>query len=229
MDQDVTQPKTPVVIDIWSDVMCPWCAIGYAQLETALRQLEGEIDANIRWMPFELNPDAPAEGKSQAKHVAEVYGRSLDEVAQMRAQIEESARRVGFSMDYEGEGEPPEPMMWNTFDAHKLLRWGLAQAGPEAQTRLEKALFRAHFSQRRNVSDRGVLLDIAASEGLDRESAAEALDDPALATAVRLEQKRGVDSGIRSVPSFVVNGRYLIQGAREPEAYIAALREVAAA
>ena len=118
-------------------------------------------------------------------------------------------------------------MMWNTLEAHKLLRWALADQGPEAQTRLSEALFRAHFQQRRNVGDRDVLLDIAEGVGLDRAKAAEALDDEALAMATRLEERRGREVGINSVPSFVVNGKYLVQGAREPEDYANILRQVA--
>jgi len=216
-----------VAVDIWSDVMCPWCAIGYTQFAKAVDQLQGELDVAVRWMPFELNPDLPPEGKDQSKHLAEVYGRTADQVAAMRAQLHAAADRAGFPMAWQGQGEEPAAMMWNTFDAHKLLRWALAESGPEAQTRLEVALFKAHFQQHRNVSDRTVLLDIAEAEGFDRARAAEALDDEALAAATRIEEERGRRAGISSVPSFVVNGQYLIQGAREPADYANMLRQVA--
>ena len=180
-------------------------------------------------MPFELNPDASAEGKDQAKHLAEVYGRSADEVAGMRAQMQATAASSGFPMDYSGDGPEPPAMMWNTFEAHKLLRWALASAGPEAQARLKLALFKAHFQQRRNVSDREVLLEIAQADGFDRAEAAAALDEEALAIATRLEEQRGREMGINSVPSFVIDGKYLVQGAREPEDFAQMLRQVAAA
>ena len=118
-------------------------------------------------------------------------------------------------------------MMWNTFDAHKLLRWALAEADPEAQQRLKVALLKAHFQQRRNVSDREVLLDLASAEGFDRGTVNEALDDAALGLAVRTEQQRGRQAGINSVPSFVVDGKYLIQGARDPAEYASLLRQIA--
>jgi predicted DsbA family dithiol-disulfide isomerase len=216
-----------VSVDIWSDVMCPWCAVGYTQFAKAVEGLGGEIDVDVRWMPFELNPDLPSEGKEQAKHLAEVYGRSAEDIAAMRAQMQATAARAGFPMDYAGEGEAPPAMMWNTFEAHKLLRWALADQGPVAQTRLKLALLRAHFQQRRNVSDREVLLDIAEAERFDRAKATEALADEALAIAVRAEEARGRQAGINSVPSFVVDGKYLIQGAREPEDYAGMLRQVA--
>jgi len=216
-----------VAVDIWSDVMCPWCAVGYSQFAKAVEGLGDEIEVEVRWMPFELNPDLPPEGKDQAKHLAEVYGRSPDKVAGMRAQMQATAARAGFPMDYTGEGEEPSAMMWNTFEAHKLLRWALAEQGPAAQTRLKLALLKAHFQQRRNVSDRDVLLDVAQAEGFDRARAAEALDDEALAIAVRAEEQRGRQAGINSVPSFVFGGRYMFAGAREPADFAALLRQFA--
>ena len=216
-----------VSVEIWSDVMCPWCAVGYTQFAKSVRQVEAEMDVEVRWMPFELNPDLPLEGKPQDRHLAEVYGRSAEEVAGMRAQMQATAARAGFPMDYTGEGEPPPAMMWNTFEAHKLLRWALAVHGPEAQNRLSDALFRAHFQQRRKIGTREVLLDIAEEQAFDRAEAAAALDDEALAIATRVEEKRGLEMGINSVPSFIVNGRYLIPGAQEPAVYTAALRKVA--
>ena len=215
-------------VEIWSDVMCPWCAVGYTQFAKAIDSLDGEIEVEARFMPFELNPDLPAEGKDQARHLAEVYGRSPEEVAAMRSQMQETAARAGFPMDYAGEGEEPPAMMWNTFEAHKLLRWALASQGAEAQARLKVALLKAHFQQRRNVADREVLLDIAAAEGFGRTAAASAQGDDALALATRMGEHAGREMGINSVPSFVVDGKYLIQGAREPGEYAQMLRQVAA-
>ena len=215
-----------VAVDIWSDVMCPWCAIGYSQFARALKELEGEIDVEVRWMPFELNPDMPPEGKSMAQHLAENYNRSPAEREEMRAHLNEAAERAGFSMAYDGEGPPPEQMMWNTFDAHKLLRWALASQGMEAQTALKLALFRAHFQQRRRIGKRSVLLDIAENLGFDRQAAEAALDDEALAIAVRVEEERARESDIDGVPAFVINARYLVPGAQDAEVYRETLRKV---
>jgi predicted DsbA family dithiol-disulfide isomerase len=220
----VVVPK--VAVDIWSDVMCPWCAIGYTQFAKARKELEGEIEVEVRWMPFELNPEMPKAGKPQAQHLAEVYDRSDEEVAEMRAQLLEVASRAGFPMEYDGDGTAPEPMMWNTFEAHKLLRWALADQGADAQSALSLALFRAHFQQRRNVGKREVLLDIAADLGFDRAKAQEALEDEALEIAVRMEEARALENNIRSVPSFVINGKYLVPGAQEPEVYRETIRRV---
>ena len=226
----MSEKKPSLTVDIWSDVMCPWCAIGFAQFSKSVKELEGELDVSVRWMPFELNPDVPAAGKLQVEHMADNYGSTPEQIEEMWANMRAIGRRVGFPMEYIGPDadDPPPAMMWNTFDAHKLLRWALAQQGGEAQTRLKLALFRAHFQQRRNVSDRDVLLDVAEAEGFDRAAAAEALNDEALAVAVRMEEQRGRQANITSVPSFVVAGKYLLPGAREPEAYTNALRNIAA-
>jgi predicted DsbA family dithiol-disulfide isomerase len=220
----MTKPK--VAVDIRSDVMCPWCAIGYTQFTKAVAQLDGEIEVETRWMPFELNPDLPPEGVSQEAHLAKVYGRSPEELSEMRQAMLARAEAVGFPMTEAGPDGAPA-MMWNTFEAHQLLRWALAQQGPEAQTRLKLALLEAHFRDHRRIGTRDVLLAIAAEQGFDRSGAAEALDEEALAIATRLEEKRGLEAGINSVPSFVFAGRYLVPGAQEPQVFEATIRKVA--
>lgn len=214
-------------IDIWSDVMCPWCIIGYKQLETALAELEDEIAAEIRWRPFELNPDMPPEGEDQAEHVQRKYGRSPEQAAAGRAQMAEIAERAGYSFAYSGEGEPPPARMRNTFLAHKLLAHTLRGHGPEAQTRLKLALFDAHFQQRRDVSDRAVLSEIYESVGLPPHEAEIAFADPVLAELVRAEEAQAWDMNISGVPAMVVEGKFLIPGAQDPGTYAAALRRVA--
>ena len=213
-------------IDIWSDVMCPWCIIGWVQLQKGLALLDGEIEAQVRWHPFELNPDMPREGEDSAEHVARKYGRTPEQVAAGRAQMVEIAERAGYSFDYAGEGEPPPSRLWNTFAAHKLLTHTLRAHGAEAQTRLELALFDAHFQQRRDMADEGVLAAIYESVGLPRHEAEVAIADPVLGELVRAEEARAWDMNITGVPAMVVNGKYLIPGAQEPETYATAIRRV---
>ncbi len=221
-------PTQAVTIDIYSDVMCPWCLIGYGQLTKALEQLEGEVDAQIRWRPFELNPDMPTEGEQQEAHLQRKYRRSAEEGAQVRGQMKKIADQAGVSLSYEGGEEPAPPaMMWNTRDAHKLLGFALEQAGPQAQTELKLALFKAHFNERKRIGDRDVLLDVAASVGLHREAAKAALDDADLEARVIAEERQAWDMNISGVPAMVVNGKFLIPGAQAPEVYVNALRRVA--
>ena len=222
----MSEPRR-MTIDIYSDVMCPWCLIGYGQLSKALKELDGEIEAQLRWRPFELNPNMPEEGEEQAAHIQRKYQRSAEETESVRGQMKSVADSAGVSLAYEGEGEAPPAMMWNTRDAHKLLAFALEEAGPKVQTDLKLALFRAHFNERRNVSDREVLLDIAAANGIHREAARAALDDEALEARVVAEERQAWDLNISGVPAMIVEGKFLIPGAQAPDVYVNALRRVA--
>ena len=222
----MTQPRK-LTIDIYSDVMCPWCIIGYAQLQKGLAQLNGEIEAEVRWLPFELNPDMPPEGEPQLQHIARKYGRSVEQAATGREQMHGAGLRAGYSFAYTGPGEAPEGMMRNTFAAHKLLKWALIEAGSAVQTKLKLALFDAHFQQRRDVSDADVLVELAVAQGLDPDGARRALTDEALGQIVRHEEAQAMDLNITGVPAMIVAGKYMIPGAQEPEVYANALRRVA--
>ncbi len=220
-----------LTIDIYSDVMCPWCAIGYGQLTKALDELDGEIEAQIRWRPFELNPDMPEAGEEQETHLRRKYGRSAEEGSKVRGQMKAIAEEAGVSLSYEGdEGEPadaPPAMMWNTRECHKLLGFALEQAGPEVQTQLKLALFKAHFNRRERLADRDILLNIAASVGLHRQAAKAALDDVDLEARVVAEEQQAWDFNISGVPAMIVNDKFMIPGAQPPETYVNLLRRVA--
>lgn len=224
------QPQR-LTIDIFSDVVCPWCLIGYGQLTKALAELEGEIAAEIRWRPFELNPDMPPEGEGQEAHLQRKYGRSAEQGASLRGQMLAIAEGAGVSLSWQGQGDPPPAMMWNTRDCHKLLVFALEQAGIAAQTALKLALFRAHFNHRANLSDRDVLCDIAAQCGLHRQAAKAALDDPDIEARVIAEEAQAWDMNISGVPAMMVAGgsgaKFMIPGAQTPEVYVNALRRVA--
>lgn len=217
-----------LTIDIWSDVMCPWCIIGYSQLRKALDSLDGEIEAEVRWLPFELNPEMAPEGEEWRDHVARKYGRTLEQAGENRARLLEFGDRAGYDFRWHGAGEEPPTVIWNTFAAHKLLKWALIEAGAEAQTRLKLALFDAHFQQRRNVSDPDVLVEVAAAQGLDPVAARAALTDEALGQIVKGEEARAWDMNISGVPAMVVQGKFLIPGAQEPEVYADVLRRAVA-
>ena len=222
----MTAPKK-LTIDIYSDVMCPWCIIGYSQLQQGLAQLAGEIEAEVRWLPFELNPDMPPEGEPQLAHIARKYGRTPLQAAAGREQMLSVGDRAGYSFAYTGAGEAPEGMVRNTFAAHKLLKWALIERGAEVQNRLKLALFDAHFQQRRDVSDPDVLVELAAAQGLDADGARAALSDETLGQIVKQEEAQAYDLNITGVPAMIVQGKYMIPGAQEPEVYVTALRRVA--
>ncbi len=216
-----------ITIDIYSDVVCPWCAIGYGQLLQALEQLEGEIEAEVRWRPFELNPEMPKQGEEQEAHLQRKYGRSKEEGAELRSRMKEIAENAGVSLSYQGEGDPPPAMMWNTRDCHKLLAFALDEAGPKIQTDLKLSLFEAHFSFRQDLSDREVLLDIAERVGLFREAAKAALENPILEGRVAHEEREAWEHNITGVPAMILNQKFMVPGAQGPETYVNVLRRVA--
>ena len=222
----MSEPRK-LTIDIWSDVMCPWCLVGWGNLSQALKQLDGEIEADIRWHAFELNPDMPAEGEERTAHIARKYGRTIEQSKQVQGQMRSAAEAAGVSLDYAGEEPAPDAMMWNTFDAHKLLTWALEEHGAEKQTALKLALFEAHFNHRRRIGERAVLLDVIEEVGLDREVAAAALDSEEVARKTRVEECAAMEMNITGVPAMIVEGRFMIPGAQPPEAYVNALRRVA--
>ena len=185
-----------LAIDIWSDVMCPWCLVGWGNLRQALDTLDGEIAAEIRWHAFELNPDMPPQGEERTAHIARKYGRTIEQSRGVQEQMREAARAAGVSLDYEGSDPAPPAMMWNTLAAHKLLTWALDEHGPEKQTALKLALFSAHFNARRRIGEHDVLLDIAEEVELRRTDAQAALKSSDYTHKVRSEERAAFEMNI---------------------------------
>jgi predicted DsbA family dithiol-disulfide isomerase len=209
----------PVKIDFVSDVVCPWCVIGLKSLEQALARAADAVTAEIHVQPFELNPDMPAGGESLAERLSK-YGRSPEEMAQMRAHLRDRAAEVGFEMGTREGGR-----IYNTFDAHRLLHWaGLSGR----QTALKNALFSAYFTRNESLDDPEVLVAAAAAAGLPADEAREVLASGLYAYEVRAEEARWRGLGINSVPSIVINDKYLISGGQPAEVFEQALRRIAA-
>jgi len=213
-----------VDIDIVSDIMCPWCLVGLLKLDRALAMVGDDVSVLVRWRPFELNPDLPPEGQDWARGILEKYGRLPDPGPQPS---EIAARELGYDMSYHGPGEEPPRRSWNTFNAHKLMMWALDRQGAESQSRLARALFAAHFRDRRNVSDQAVLVSIAEEAGIDTAGAFDAMNDPEVAGRVRAEESAARSAGINSVPTFILNGHFILKGSQEPEALAMHLRRMA--
>ena len=211
-------------IDFVSDVVCPWCAVGLGGLETALDALKGEgIGADIAFQPFELNPQIAPEGENIVEHIGRKYGSTPEQSAANRAMITVRAAEAmpGFEMRM-----GPDSRIWNTFDAHRLLHWA-ATIGPAEQKALKTALFTAHFTDGRTMTDPGVLADAAAAAGLSRDKAVEVLADDLYAAEVRAAEALWVSRGINSVPAVVVEGKWLISGGQPAAVFEEALRRMA--
>ena len=216
-------PLKTLKIDFVSDVVCPWCVVGLGGLETALDSLRSEgIGAEIAFQPFELNPQIAPEGENIVEHIGRKYGSTPEQSAANRAMINDRAAEVGFDMRM-GENS----RIWNTFDAHRLLHWA-HETAPDRQKALKQALFTAHFTDNRNLTDAGVLTAAAEAAGLDRNAAAEVLASGRYAQAVRSAQETWRSRGINSVPAVVVEGKYLISGGQPAAAFEQALRQIAA-
>jgi len=208
-------------IDFVSDVACPWCAVGLASFERALQNLGGSVPVEVRFQPFELNPQMGPEGQDVTEHLTQKYGSTPEQQAQARAGIAQRGAAVGFEFRQEGRGR-----IWNTFDAHRLLFWA-GEQGAQQQRDLKMALLRAYHGEARNVSDRAVLADVAASVGLDRKATEEVLASDRYAQDVRDAEQHWQSLGISAVPSVVINKRHLIQGGQPPELFEQALRQLA--
>jgi predicted DsbA family dithiol-disulfide isomerase len=208
----------PIQIDIISDVMCPWCIIGFRQLEQALGSTE--IGAFVRWHPFELNPNMPSEGQDLREHVTEKYGASPEQSAQNRIQMQDIGKKLGIDFQFSENSR-----IVNTFAAHQLLDWAQSKI---LQHPLKMALFEAHFTQQKDVSDNDVLVEVAASIGLDAAEAREVLTKSSHAEETRARQQFWTQRGISGVPAMVFEGKYLLTGAQGAETYAQMLQKVVA-
>lgn len=209
-------------IDFVSDIACPWCAVGLASLERALERLGDEVAVELRFQPFELNPQMGPEGQDVDEHLAQKYGSTPEQQAAAREGIRQRGAAVGFSFNKEGRGR-----VWNTFDAHRLLHWA-GEQGPQLQRDLKMALLRGYHGEGRSPADPAMLLDAAAQAGLDREQGRAVLESGRYSEAVRESERHFEQLGIHAVPSVIVNNRHLIQGGQPPEVFEQALRKLAA-
>lgn len=207
-----------IEIDFVSDVACPWCAIGLASLEDALRRCSDAITATIRFQPFELNPDMRPEGANIDEFIGGRYGAEPAQLRAMRENVRAMAASVGFEFNQNGASR-----IHNTFDAHRLLHW--AKGTPE-QVALKHALFSANFTHNADISDRDVLAAAAAQAGLDAAEAREVLESGRFADEVRQAEKLWMSRGIHAVPAIIVNGQWLISGGQSPDTFERTLRQI---
>lgn len=208
-------------IDFVSDVSCPWCAIGLKSLEQAMDRVAGEVQAELHFQPFELNPQMPAEGQDIGEHLAEKYGSTPEQLARNREMIRLRGQELGFTFTVGARNR-----VYNTFDAHRLLHWAEEEG---RQLALKQALFKAYFTDGENPGSHEVLARVAGEVGLDAARAAEVLASGEYADAVREREQFYQQQGIHSVPAIIINDRHLISGGQPPEVFEQALRQIAAA
>ena len=215
--------KPTITIDFVSDIACPWCAVGLGALENALANLEGEVQAELHFQPFELNPHMPRGGQDLGEHLTEKYGSTPEQQAQIRQTIAARGAEVGFEFHPGGRGR-----VYNTFNAHRLLHWAEGQ-GPGRQHALKKAFLQSYQGRAECMDDAEVLLSAVVAAGLDEAEAREVLASEAFTAEVRERQQFYTQAGIRSVPAVIINDKHLISGGQPVEVFEQALRQIALA
>jgi predicted DsbA family dithiol-disulfide isomerase len=215
--------NTHLKIDFVSDVSCPWCAVGLGALEQALDSLQGEVKADIRFQPFELNPNLAEGGQDLFEHLNQKYGSSAEQQAQMYQNIKARGAEVGFAFHPTGRGR-----IFNTFDAHRLLHWAELEGAPGDQHQLKKAFLEAYQGRGEIIESHDVLLAIVQSVGMDKAAAKAVLDSDTYAEEVRAKENFYTSAGIHSVPAVIINDKHLISGGQPAAVFASALRQIAA-
>ncbi|MCG2614973.1 DsbA family oxidoreductase [Terrimonas sp. NA20] len=204
-------------IEIWSDIMCPFCYIGKRHFEKALENFEGKDDVQVEWKSFQLNPDMKTEpGKSINEYLAEHKGWSIEQARQANQYVTGMAAKAGLTYDME------RAVVANSFDAHRLIQ--LAKASGRGDE-MEERLFKAYFTEGKNIGDPGTLAELAADAGLDKQRAEEVLKGREFAEAVDRDIYEAQQIRVSGVPFFVLNDRYAVSGAQPAETFAGALEQ----
>ena len=213
-----------MLIEIWSDVICPWCYTGKTRFEAALERVKADLPSlpvEVVYRPYQLDPSAEV---GEARPVSEGYAKKFggpERAEQIIGHVTRVAAGDGitFRMD--------RALRANTFDAHRLLEWALSAHGSQAQATLNLRLMRAYFEEGKNIGDRDTLVSLTEDAGFDSAEAREVLTTEAFADEVKAGIMRAKDFDIHAVPTFVVNGAWQIPGAQEVEVFETALRRMA--
>ena len=208
-------------VEIWSDVVCPWCYIGTRRFERAVAASGAAVDLVYR--SFELDPSVPVDGSGPllVDYLTRKYG-DRSRVQAAHARLSTAGSELDIDFRWSGMRRA------NTFDAHRLLAWALHHSGRATQHELKRALLSAYFTEGQDVADRTVLVDLASRAGLDRSAAAALLASDDEADFVRAERAEAYANGITAVPTFVVEGEWMLQGAVDTDKWVRALTHMQA-
>lgn len=211
--------SNPLKIDFVSDVSCPWCVIGLKALEQALDRIGDELEAEIEFQPFELNPQMPPAGQDLYEHIAQKYGSSRAQSDANREMIRQRGAELGFEFRMD-----KLQRIYNTFDTHRLLHLAKLEG---CQRELKHALFEAYFTTGENPGAHAVLQRTVVAVGMDPARVARLLASDEFAEQVRKDEAYYQELGIHGVPAVIINQRHLIQGGQPVEVFERALREIA--
>ncbi|MCP5282567.1 MAG: DsbA family oxidoreductase [Rhodoferax sp.] len=216
----MTEPAT-LTIDVVSDVVCPWCYIGKRKLEAALdmARAAGLPAAEVRWHPFQLNPDLPAQGISRQQYLEDKFG-GPQRAAEIYARVKAAGQAAGLELDIDGITLQP-----NTLAAHALLAFAQQQYGLDAGHAVKERLLKAYFIENRFIGDVEVLVQIAIDAGLDGDAARAFVTDPEQLQNVAAADTRVREMGISGVPFFIFNQKVAVSGAQDPANLLAAIQQ----
>ena len=202
-------------VDIWSDVRCPFCYIGKRKFEMALAQFEHKDKVEIEWHSFELDPNAETlPDKSPYDYLAERYSKSREWSVATHRQVAQTAAEVGLTFNFD------QAVMANSFDAHRLIQMAKAHG---LSDKIEEHLFKAHFTDGKNIADHQVFVDVAKEGGLNALETEVMLKSNDFTDEVRYDEKTAQNIGISGVPFFVINHKVGISGAQPPDTFLSAL------
>ena len=203
-------------IDIVSDIVCPWCVIGFRNLKKAMEELKSEIDFEISWKPYELHPEIPQEGYDKKLYMQQKFGSSdsksrYDEIAEI-------GKSLNFNFNFSKTERIP-----NTFMAHRLL-WKSEEY--KLQTELSEALFEAYFTNGLDIGSKEILAQISESVGIDKDEILNFLDSKEGGEETADLEMNFIEKSIGAVPTYFINEKYIIQGGQEPETFVSFLRKI---
>jgi len=199
-------------VEIYSDLVCPWCFIGKRRLERA-RAMRPDVQLDVRWRAFQLNPWMPMEGMARADYLTAKFGAA--DVGRAYGNIHRIGLSEGFDLAFDRIERTP-----NTINAHRLVRWAAREAPLDGGERMVSALFEAYFLEARDIGDRDVLVEAAKALGFDGAAARAYLASAADRDAVKAEDANARQLGVQGVPCFIVDKRYAVSGAQEPEYFM---------
>lgn len=207
-------------VEIWSDIMCPFCFIGKRKFETALAQFAGKEQVEIVWKSFQLQPGLITDtSKNISEHLAEVKGLSVEQAQKMYQQLAETGKSVGVEFNVD------KIVVANTFKAQNLVHIAKAQG---KQNEMEERLFEAYFTEGKNVDDIPTLINLATEAGLTLDGIKEALENESYANKVRTDIAEAQQIGVRGVPFFVFDRKYAVSGAQDPSVFLETLEKAVA-
>lgn len=212
--------RQTVQIDVISDVMCPWCYIGKRHLEMAAEALE-EIDVEIHWRPYQLDPTLPQEGKDRREYLNDKFG-GEDRAGEIYQRVQDAGMEAGIDFKFDAIAVSP-----NTLDAHRLIRWAGGQ-GVDAQNAIVDRLFQLYFLEGANIGDTQVLADAAAECGLDGALVSQLLEGDQDKDAVQNEISTAQQMGVTGVPCFILDKRFAVMGAQPPASLAQVIRQAIA-